>query len=201
MRISALSTRFLLVLAIATAARTAPSAGMAYTLTFGGDSPLPTSGSFTYDAGTRTFSNFVVTWRGHTYDVTAAANSPYFVADPCNGLTGGAAAFLALNGGCNGGTALLYWIAGNQPSVPRSYLGFAAGQNPPGLEFVVDGPALGSDETVISGNVSVTPMTTPPTPTPLPTSAVFGLTGIGGLALWHLGRRTRRIAVARIPEA
>lgn len=61
-----------------------------FTLTSG--SPLPASGSFSYDASTSTFASFVVLWDGDSFDLTAAANaSPFlsFISQPC--ITTGAA--------------------------------------------------------------------------------------------------------------
>ena len=55
-----------------------------FSLTAG--STLPTSGSFSYDASTSTFANFIVVWNGDTFDLTSTANAPgVFVAspDPC----------------------------------------------------------------------------------------------------------------------
>ena len=36
----------------------------------------PTDGGFDYDESTKAFSNFIVDWNNHAYDVTAGANSP-----------------------------------------------------------------------------------------------------------------------------
>jgi hypothetical protein len=36
----------------------------------------PTSGFFTYDSTTAMFSNFLVSWHGATFDLTASANAP-----------------------------------------------------------------------------------------------------------------------------
>jgi hypothetical protein len=52
-----------------------------YTISFttSAGSPGPTSGSFTYDSSTGTFSNFVVAWDGYSFDLTSSANSPFDV--------------------------------------------------------------------------------------------------------------------------
>ncbi len=70
-----------------------------FTLT--GGSPLPTSGTFTYDSGGPGFTAFLVEWSGFTFDLAASANAPFIYAPadpiPClGGATGHAASFLAL---------------------------------------------------------------------------------------------------------
>jgi hypothetical protein len=42
--------------------------------------PPPVSGSFTYDSTNPQFTNFLVTWDGVTFDLTASANSPSILA-------------------------------------------------------------------------------------------------------------------------
>jgi hypothetical protein len=62
-----------------------------FTLT--SSTPLPVSGSFSYDASTSTFANFDVLWDGDSFDLTAGANAaPFYVTtDPCySGATNGA---------------------------------------------------------------------------------------------------------------
>jgi len=57
----------------------APSsmAATTYDITFStAYGPAPTSGSFTYDSTSHTFSNFDVVFGGATYDLTSAANTP-----------------------------------------------------------------------------------------------------------------------------
>jgi hypothetical protein len=46
--------------------------------------PAPT-GSFTYDSTVPGFTNFLVTWDGNTYDLTASANSPTLHQSGCTG--------------------------------------------------------------------------------------------------------------------
>ena len=48
-----------------------------YDIAFSGGSPTPT-GSFLYDPTVPTFSDFIVTWNGLTFDLTGAANTPVF---------------------------------------------------------------------------------------------------------------------------
>ncbi len=59
----------------------------------------PTSGSFSYDPTTETFSDFIVVWDSVTFDLTSSANSPYTNDELCMGnLSGGAAGFTILDG-------------------------------------------------------------------------------------------------------
>src|SRR3974390_1218931 len=62
--------------------------------------PLPTGAEFTYDSNTASFSYFEAWWRGYTFNLTSAANSPVIVGNPCGGLTGGAATFALLSNTC-----------------------------------------------------------------------------------------------------
>jgi hypothetical protein len=61
---------------------------------------LPTAGSFAYDPGTQTFSDFTVTWDGINLDLTDGANDPNIPGGdtiPClDGSSGAAATFLFL---------------------------------------------------------------------------------------------------------
>lgn len=65
------------------AGASATAAPILYNINFTGGSPNPTSGSFQYDPSTFTFSSFLVTWNTFTFDLTAAANSPYSIAGTC----------------------------------------------------------------------------------------------------------------------
>jgi PEP-CTERM motif-containing protein len=59
-----------------------------YAITFTldpGYTPLPTSGSFTYDSTNPQFSNFLVSWAGVTFDLTADANAPAVTGSGCTG--------------------------------------------------------------------------------------------------------------------
>jgi hypothetical protein len=48
-------------------------------------SPTPLSGSFTYDSTTPLFTDFLVTWNGNTFNLTAEANSPTTGSSGCLG--------------------------------------------------------------------------------------------------------------------
>jgi|SRR5208282_4700195 len=71
-----------------------------YTISFttSAGSPGPTSGSFTYDSGTGTFSNFVVAWDGYSFNLTSSANSTFLGASGCTGeASSGAFSFALLS--------------------------------------------------------------------------------------------------------
>jgi hypothetical protein len=65
-------------------------------------SPSPTTGTFTYDPDTATFTAFTVEWDGLSFDLTASANSPTvgFSIPSCITGTGGAASFALMTGSC-----------------------------------------------------------------------------------------------------
>ena len=83
---------FLVFVVLVLAVLTIPSAyaeGINYTVVFssvymgpatakqsGNNAPLPSSGSFTFDPTTQTFSNFIVDWDGAIVDLTSGANAP-----------------------------------------------------------------------------------------------------------------------------
>jgi hypothetical protein len=87
-----------------------------YKINFTGSGTLPTSGSFTYDPDTFTFSSFLVTWSDVTFDLTAGANAPMLETTgtgqlpPCllgirssnnPPFLGGGSSFALLSGSCN----------------------------------------------------------------------------------------------------
>lgn len=78
-----------------------------YTINFTGTGTLPTAGMFTYDPDTTTFTSFLVTWHGVSFDLTSSANAPLVALSfplPClSGLSGAAASFALLQGACPSG--------------------------------------------------------------------------------------------------
>lgn len=75
--------------------------------------PSPVSGSFTFDSTIPQFSNFLVSWDGVTFDLTAAANAPLTppLGSPSTGCTGESSTpaygFVLMSqtaAGCNGAT-------------------------------------------------------------------------------------------------
>jgi len=94
-----LSTISLLLATAALPAWTSPvEYGINFSLASGG--PLPTSGSFSYEPSTSTFSSFEVVFAGFTFNFAAFANSYAFVPtpDPCysGSSTGSQEIFLLL---------------------------------------------------------------------------------------------------------
>jgi hypothetical protein len=174
-------------LIIGTVTTSAFAGPIVYNINFTGGPPLPTSGSFTYDDTGREFFNFLVSWSGQTYDLTAAANAPFFVGNPCGGLAGAAASFSAMVGNYAGGVGV-GWIAGNNPSVPRSYFGVVAGPNPPALAFSVNGAPVGDAESAVGGWLMIAAV---PEPSPVLMTLIAGAflarkwpNGLGPRAWW-----------------
>lgn len=82
---------------------TAGTISYAINFTLASGSPLPVSGSFGYDSSIPTFSSFLVTWDGGTFDLTASANSPFISGTPaCIGSATGPAATFLLMTACPG---------------------------------------------------------------------------------------------------
>jgi len=79
-----------------------PDVMTTYDINFTGNGILPTAGSFTYDSTTPSFSDFMVTWDGTTFNLTASANLPLITPTvSCISATGAAASFALLDGACN----------------------------------------------------------------------------------------------------
>jgi len=104
-----------------------------YDITFsldGGVGVAPTSGAFTYDATTQTFSNFDVVFGGATYDLTSAANAPTIngpIPGPCSGVSGGLLAFMILDAECNtAGPFIALWESSDQgnPAQPFVFIDY-----------------------------------------------------------------------------
>ena len=85
----------------------AHAADIHYNISFSGGQVNPT-GSFDYDATVPTFSNFIVTWSGLTFDLTGSANTPVvntgtrITLPICGNSSGAALTFGALEGGSCG---------------------------------------------------------------------------------------------------
>lgn len=91
------------LLAAAFGAAAAKPGPINYTINFTTTAGVgPTAGAFTYDAATSTFTNFLVTWDGLSFNLTSSANAPGSLGNvpSCVGGTGPAAAFALLNGAC-----------------------------------------------------------------------------------------------------
>jgi hypothetical protein len=131
-----------------------------YTMDFNlsSGSILPTSGSFTYDSSTSTFTSFDVEWDGDTFDLTSAANtSPYlpaYINQPCilSGSSTGPQEVFNLMTNC----PAAYWVA-NDSSVSAT-----------APSFLMD---VGAEGSITSYGISVLD---PAGPTPPPTTATGG---------------------------
>ena len=111
----------LLVSGILGGAVLADAAPIRYDISFTASTGVaPTSSSFVYDASTSTFTDFIVTWHGITFNLTIAANNPVAIglcdtAPP--GMTGiDAFAFLS-NPTCGAGDSASGWRANNVSAV------------------------------------------------------------------------------------
>ena len=144
-----------------------------YTINFTGGSPLPTSGSFTYDSTVPAFSNFIVVWDGLTFNLTSSANNPTVV-PPLPGCipagTGPAESF-ALLSGCASGT----WAA--PPGLGTFAIGIppigSCCPSPPQFSiFSSVGPSFSND--FGSGSYSIAAVATPE-----PSSLALMLSGVG----------------------
>lgn len=100
-----------------------------YTINFTGDIPLPTSGSFTFDPDTATFTAFSVTWYGVDFDLTAAANAPTTQTYPAclGGATLGDASFALMSGACNTYATGNHWFATYNLQFGAPFFGFQTG--------------------------------------------------------------------------
>jgi hypothetical protein len=184
------------VAAPATAAPVSYDINFENTYTTGSQAATP-SGSFTYNSSTETFSAFKVIIRGVTFDLTADANSPVSVLDPC---IAGKTAFDIL-AGTTGCTSNQVWAFLDADSNFSSFDLFAS-PNPfqsntlfmvfaGNLRSTNPNPPLPSGDGPDDGGTFTITARNQPVPVPEPTSiALIGL-GLAGLAA------TRRRATLR----
>ena len=178
------------------------------TFTFDNGSPAPAQATFSYDAAkplNSRFSNFVISWSGQSYDFTSAANSPMFQGDllpnlsaSCIPTPDSAGVFYALTypGGCPGlitSGGGYFWQTNATTSTGSSEFRLLLLDVPlhgwiPKVEGVGAG---GAPTSTVEGLFVVRAIGQPPTPTPLPNSIIFALTGIGLVSLWLLQRRMK----------
>src|SRR3974377_1598829 len=92
----------------------AKASPITYDVVFTSTGTPPLGAEFTYDSNTQSFSYFEAWWKGYTFDLASSANSPVIAGDPCGGLSGGAASFSLLSGGCVLDTVA--WFAHISPS-------------------------------------------------------------------------------------
>jgi hypothetical protein len=150
---------------------------IAFTLNPASAGPLPSAGSFSYDASAApgaAFSNFTVNWDGILFDLTNVMNSANGLEEnfgPCP-VPG---VMVVLLGGCGGTRG---WISLANESGSMFLIGDSNGAS-----FHTSGPAV-SDATGGTGNYSLI--------TPEPSSAVLLL--LGGAWMAFQFRRRRSLA-------
>lgn len=148
--------------------------------------PAPTSGSFTYDTTSNTFSDFIVQWGGQSYDVTDSANNPGVSVPTGTGCTGeastGAYGFQLMNEMLTGCTITSYqWSA--YSSILMNFFEFTASDTT-GVDVIGDPPApIGVVEAYGTWTIE-------PTPEPATTQ----LLAAGLLGLLAVARFTSRLA-------
>jgi hypothetical protein len=182
----------LVIFATLAAASLATASPITYNIDFTTTSGLaPTSGSFTYDAATTTFSNFIVDWDTISFsDLTTIANTE---GGTCGASPSSPAnAFLFLDTGCGGTRA---WTASVGPESP--FLEFASffftgteGEiDPDGFSIVSSQPLIDA-----GGSFTISPATAVPEPA---SAGMFGLGFAGLLIAFRCYRaRVRRRATA-----
>jgi len=158
-----------------------------YTITFTttSGSPAPTSGSFTYDSTTPAFSNFLVTWDGGTFDLTASANSPVLVGTGCTGEASTPAYGFDIMSQTLGGCSVSYQWQSTTFINPRFFfdVGLTAS---PGIQDYIGG-SIPSSLTAAgsSGDWTISAVTA----TPEPGTSVLTLSGLGLLGLLVVMRK------------
>jgi PEP-CTERM motif len=185
----------LVVFATLAAASLATASPITYDINFTTTSGLaPTSGSFTYDAATTTFSNFIVDWDTVPLDFTLIANQD----GGCLGSpTSPANAFVFLSTGC-GGTrtfdgslsdpgglgfdVIFFELDGNQGDIAQ----FGTALPPSVVPDAIDA--------TVNGTFTISPVTAAPEPA---SAGMFGLGFAGLLIAFRCYReRVRRRATA-----
>ncbi|MBN9657323.1 MAG: PEP-CTERM sorting domain-containing protein [Acidobacteria bacterium] len=147
------SRSFLLCLAALALSVPALASPIPYVINFvqdNGFGPLPSSGGFTYDPATSTFSNFLVVWHSVTFDMTALANAgPDFQGSPsvCGLPSGPSGSFELLSTApCLSGWYAASLFGGadftfysNQPQVGTAYLRLLSMPDPSRANLVPSG--------------------------------------------------------------
>jgi len=161
-----------------------------YTINFttSAGSPGPTSGSFTYDSSTGTFSNFVVVWDGYSFNLTSSANSTFLHASGCTGeASTGAYSFELLSQTLTCPSAPAYFWAG-QPRVgpTQAFLFDAAVSGSAYDQIGTYLPATGATDSA-EGSWKISAVTAPE-----PSDLL--LLGSGLLSIMGVGRRWKKSA-------
>lgn len=183
----------------------APSsmAATTYDITFStAYGPAPTSGSFTYDSTSHTFSNFDVVFGGATYDLTSAANAPSInppIPGSCSGVSGGLVAFMILDAECTD-TSTASWEVGDQDSPAGSFV-FVDYFNAGGNEnaYISGTPPVGAISTNQNseGGWSISQAVTPSTTVPEPASLPLLFTNLAVVSLLASVRHIWKLSARR----
>lgn len=169
------------------------AAPITYTINFDilNGAPIAPSGQFTYDVGAplgSQFSNFTVTWRDDTFDLTTTANAPTLMGsgilpNPCFASADSAGVFEALANPSNCAPLSSGWIAQ------------AAAANDEFAWFLIPksfAPTLFFDDLNVSGSAtSIVDSSGSWTVTATPEPSTFGIVMFGLCALWYTTRRHR----------
>jgi len=162
------------------AALAAPTAHAdSYTITFTCSSNpsciLPTSGTFSYDAGTQTFTTDVfVVWDGTTFDISPASlyeNPSPFPTSTCFGSATGAALVFELLATCGPASSGSNWVGNTNPVV------FTFQNYGPNSSYILSISESQSGE--LAGAYSTGTWTVADVTTPEPSAVVLLLTVIG----------------------
>lgn len=159
-----------------------------------GYTPLPTSGSFTYDSTNPQFSNFLVSWAGATFDLTAVANAPHVTGSGCTGEASTPSfGFTIISQSASGCSSPIgYYWAGLSFGDGFGEFAFGLYNSVSGSSedfFTANISGLGSGELSGTGGWSISPTSTVITPEP----SAFVLLWIGMFALLGI-RRSMQLA-------
>jgi hypothetical protein len=159
-----------------------------YTINFttSSGSPGPTSGSFTYDSSTGTFSNFVVAWDGYSFNLTSSANATFTHGSGCTGeASSGTFSFALLSQALTCPSAPEYFWFG-QPRVGPTQVFVFEDELPSGYDQIVASlPETSTGTGSAEGSWTISAVANTPEPSEL---LLLG-SGLVGLMFVGLKRR------------